>query len=266
MHALTAFLDGPDSPDVPNPIHSTAVASQYGFRAALVGGVTVYGWCVPTILEALGEGWLEDGWADINFRRPVYPGDSLAIEVSEGALSLTNQDGERCVAGEAGLGAAPWLDDLVLPARTTAEPRPGELPILTPANAPIGEDLRPMAHDMTPALAAGYADEKQRDPGPMWHGARPRIHPGWIAAQMTPLLHHSYDYGPSIHTRSQIQHIAAAFAGQQITFAGRFRETYERKGHHYAVIDGVMLGESGAPLARLRHTTIFRIAKPPTAR
>ena len=63
---ITAFLDGPDSPDISNPIHSTEVATQYGFRAALVGGVTVYGWTVPAIIGALGEGWLERGWADVS--------------------------------------------------------------------------------------------------------------------------------------------------------------------------------------------------------
>jgi hypothetical protein len=78
---------------------------------------------------------------------------------------------------------------------------------------------------------------------------------------MTPLLHHSYDYAPAIHTRSQIQHVAPAHPGQTFTFAGTFREAFERKGHHYAVLDGVMLSEAGAELARLRHTTIFHVRR-----
>ena len=72
---LIAFLDGLDSPDISNPIHSTAVAGQYGFKGALVGGVTVYGWATPPILEVLGDRWLNDGWADAAFRQPVYPGE-----------------------------------------------------------------------------------------------------------------------------------------------------------------------------------------------
>jgi hypothetical protein len=45
---------------------------------------------------------------------------------------------------------------------------------------------------------------------------------------------------------------------------GRFVEAYERNGHHYAVVDGLVTTLAGAPIARLRHTTIFRI-RPPRA-
>ena len=264
--SITAFLDGPDSKDISNPIHSTEVAAEYGFKAALVGGVTVYGWTVPAILGALGEAWLEDGWVDVNFRRPVYPGDEMTATVAaDGAdgfsLAMTNGAGDRCLAGAVGRGRAPWLDELQLPTRRQAEPRPDTLPYLTIENAPVGEDLRPMAVHLSREDATTYALEKQHDDGALWTGRDARIHPGWIASKMTPLLHHSYDYAPAIHTRSQIQHLAPALPGQVLTFAGHFREAFERNGHHYGVIDGMMLSETGDELARLRHTTIFRVAK-----
>lgn len=263
---ITAFLDGPDSKDISNPIHSTEVAAQYGFRAALVGGVTVYGWTVPAVLRALGERWLEDGWVDVNFRRPVYPGDEMTARVVPGengaySLEMTNRAGERCLAGSVGLGTAPWFGEIAVPVRRNAEPRPSSLPYLTIENAPVGEDLRPMAAPLPREDAALYALEKQRDASDRWTGEDARIHPGWIASKMTPMLHHSYDYAPAIQTRSQIQHLAPARPGQTLTFAGHFREAFERNGHHYAVVDGVMLSEQCTELARLRHTTIFRVAK-----
>ena len=263
---ITAFLDGPDSKDISNPIHSTEVAAEYGFKAALVGGVTVYGWTAPAVLQALGERWLEDGWVDVNFRRPVYPGDEMTATVTPGdggahSLEMTNNAGERCLVGSVGLGPAPWLAEIGSPARRSAEPRPASVPYLTIENAPVGQDLRPMAAPLSRAEATAYAMEKQRDDSDLWTGEDSRLHPGWIASKMTPLLHHSYDYAPAIHTRSQVQHLAPARAGQTLTFAGHFREAFERNGHHYAVIDGVMLSEQGAELARLRHTTIFRVAK-----
>ena len=265
--SITAFLDGPDSADISNPIHSTEVAAQYGFKAALVGGVTVYGWTVPAILDALGEAWLDEGWVDVNFRRPVYPGDAMTTTVADdGAggytLEMTNGDGERCLTGTVGLGPAPWLSELHLPERRTAEPRPESLPYLTMENAPLGQDIRALAVPLSREDATTYAIEKQADPGERWTGPDARIHPGWIASKMTPMLHHSYDYAPAIHTRSQIQHLAPARPGQTVTFAGHFTNAFERKGHHYAVIDGVMLAEEGHELAHLRHTTIFRVARP----
>ncbi|MBI5948533.1 MAG: hypothetical protein HY875_10390 [Chloroflexi bacterium] len=262
---ITAFLDGPDSPDISNPIHSTAVAAAYGFKAALVGGVTVYGWTIPALIDFFGEAWLDGGWIDVAFRRPVYPGDEMTAAVEDagggtGTLTMTNGEDERCLVGTAGMGDAPWLGELHLPARRTAEPRPAELPWLTIENAPVGQDLRPMAVPFTVDHAVEYALEKQADNHPRWTGDRPRVHPGWLAARMTPMIHHSYDYAPAIHTRSQVQHLARAEAGQVFTVAGRFIETFERKDNHYAVVDGVILAEDGTEVARIRHTTIFRVA------
>ncbi len=262
---LTAFLDGEDSPDIMNPIHSTAVAAEYGFRAALVGGVTVYGWCVPVLLELLGEGWLDDGWVEVNFRRPVYPGDELTINGARGAAKVafeaTKEAGECCLRGEGGRGLAPWFHELHTPWRRKAEPRPETLPWLTLEGAPLGEDLRPMPVPFDVEAASTYARELQRDEHPRWHGTAPRMHPGWLAARMTPMIHHSYDYKPAIHTRSQIQHLAPAVAGQVFTVTGHLVRAYEQKDHHYAQVDGSVLTENGVEVARIRHTTIFRPAR-----
>lgn len=259
---FVAFLDGEDSPDISNPIHSTAVARAFGFKAALVGGVTVWGWCARALIEVLGEGWLKDGWADVHFRRPVYPGDVLTIRVTGGAspnaFEVANEDGDVCLWGEAGRGAAPWLGELTDSAWRSAEAAPSSLPELTLESAPAGSELRPMAVPYQFADGAAYAADKQRDPAPPWIGPGARIHPGWIAARMTPLLKHSFAYGPSIHTRTQVQHLAPALAGQDVTVAGRFIRAYDWKGHHVAELDGVLLAESGAELAKIRHTTIFR--------
>ena len=78
---------------------------------------------------------------------------------------------------------------------------------------------------------------------------------------MTPMIHHSYNYGPAIHARSHIQNLARTEAGQTITVAGHFTDAFERKGHHYAVVDGVILSENSRELSRLRHTTIFQVAR-----
>lgn len=263
---LTAFLDGEDSPTISNPIHSTAVAAEYGFRAALVGGVTVYGWMAPAILQVLGERWLEDGWADVAFRQPVYPGDAMraqALERPDGTaeVAMLNQDETVCIRGEVGLGTAPWFGELNQTARRLPEPRPGQLPALTLETAPVDSDLRPMAVPFPLEDAEAYARNLQRDEVGPWYGSHARVHPGWIAARMTPLLKHSYNYAPAIHTRTQVQHLAPAMAGQTFTVAGHFLRAYEQKGHHYGVVDGVFLAEDGQELARLRHTTIFRVAK-----
>lgn len=273
MHAtaaertIVAFLDGEDSPTISNPIHSTEVAAKYGFRGALVGGVTVYGWLTPVILEVLGERWLRDGWADVRFRRPVFPGDVLTARATPtGAetadVAMLHENGSAAIEGVAGLGRAPWFEDLALSSRRDAEPRPDSCPELTLATAPGRSELRPMLVPFSLEDAGAYATTLQRDDSPRFNGPDALVHPGWIAARMTPLLKHSYAYGPSIHIRSQVQHLAPAHAGQDFTVAGVFLQAYEQKGHHVAELDGSLLAADGTELARLRHTTIFRIRPP----
>ena len=63
---LVAFMDDPDAPRPENPIHSTSGALEYGYAAALVGGVVVYGWATPLILDVLG-----DTWPPPRVRRPL---------------------------------------------------------------------------------------------------------------------------------------------------------------------------------------------------
>jgi len=263
---VTAFLDGPDDPNIPNAIHSTEGAKDYGYKAALVGGVTVWGWATPTILEALGERWLEDGWARVRFRRPTYPGDELTVRVEQNVsgswdFRMTKPDGEDALAGEVGLGKAEWFPEVAQAERTTAEERPEQLPQMTLDLAKAAGDIRPMATEISVEEALEYALEKQRIDLPLFVGEHPRVHPGWIAGRPIRLLHHTFDYGPAIHAGSHIQHLAPFEAGQTITQAARIVDAYERKGHHYAVVDGMLLGEDGTELVRLRHTTIFQVAK-----
>lgn len=265
----TAFLDDADNTDIPNIVHSNEGARRFGFRAAIIAGTTVYGWAVPAVLQLLGPAWLDNGWHDVRFRRPIYPGDQITTRVQEtveeaaaGAFDLTVLDpaGDGALVGQVGLGPAPWLGELHDSQRRTAEPKLDTVPDLVLASAPVGQDLRPLATLITPEDATTYAREIQHDSDPLWAGPRPRLHPGWIAFRMWPFIRHSVHLGPIIHTRSQIQHLAPAFAGQTITSSGHLLEAYERKGHHYFVTDGCITAEDGTDLARFRHTTIFKIA------
>jgi hypothetical protein len=46
-----------------------------------------------------------------------------------------------------------------------------------------------------------------------------------------------------------------------VSVAGRFIEASERKGHQYAVVDGLILGEDGRELTAIRHTTIYQVRR-----
>ena len=165
--------------------------------------------------------------------------------------------------GEAGTGRAPWFDQLEVPERRRPEaPVPeAELVRMELATAPVGRDFRPMAVDASTSFARAWAATRLDDHHPRWHeGDRPRLHPSFLAGRMTPLFRHGYLYGPAIHVRTRIQHLAPARAGQELAVAARLHAAYERKGHHVHESDCWIFGEDGTALAAKRHTGIFKVA------
>ena len=259
-NTIVAFMDDPDEIK-PNPIHSTSVAKDYGFDGALVGGATAYGWTVRTIVDALGLEWLDHGWVELRFKRPIYPGDALEVRVDDdGNLSVKNGD-VLCFEGKVGLGDASWLHELQRPANGAVEPRANTLPRLTLASVPVNQDLAARSVAFSVEDAAVFAEQREREPLQCFYGENARVHPAWIAEQPIHWLHHSYDYGPSIHAQSRIQHLAPVLSGQTFVVARRCTDGYERNGHHYIVNDTELRSERGECVAQVRHTCVFQIAK-----
>lgn len=269
-HRIEAYLANEDSPDISNPIHSTEIAAAFGFDGPLIGGVTVWGWATPAILEAIGDGWLSRGWAEFAFRQPVYPGDVLAVVVEpdggdaagQWSVTMTNQDGVECVRGTVGLGDAEWLAEFATPELMTAAPSPDPKPPLLLDSAPIGRDWLPLSVDATAEFAREFAQEEQHSGDARFIGDTPLLHPAWTAGWAEALMRHNVYIPSSMHTRSRVQHLAAIPAGQTVTGGAHFTEAYERRAHHFANYDVLLRGEDGEDLARLRHWTIFRIATP----
>ena len=267
---LTAVLDDADEPKPDNMIHSTDGARAYGYRAALVGGATVYGWAVRTIVRALGPGWLTHGWAQVTFRKPVYPADSLRARVlATGELVLlcdSRGDGQRntpeiCIDGQVGLGDAPWLADLSYPELLLPVERASVVPRLTPANVPSGQPLIARRVPLSRQEAVRFARDKERESDLQFVGDSPLAHPAWLASQPIYLLHHNFEYGPAIHVQSHIQHLAPAPVDTTYLVAGSCVDSYERKGHFYMVNDCLLRDGAGTDVARLRHTVIYQVAR-----
>lgn len=268
---FTAIMKDQNDPDMMkrNKIHTKDGGSAYGFRGALIGGVTIYGWCIPAILEAFGEDWLDRGWIYIQFRRPTYPDERVNVEVTRDGSGLHHLEatkdggngGEVCLRAELGIGDAPWLDQFVLSKKMEADPKTDDLEWITLENAPVGRDIRTLSYTVT-AEEARQLGREQLQPLDLFTGDEPLVHPSVIARHMITLLAHSYHYGnPSIHASSHIQNFSRARAGQTFTLTGHMIDAYEKNGHHYSVVDGDLFDESGREITRIRHTNIFKVAK-----
>ena len=267
--SVTATPDPPPA-GIPNPIHAEDGASSAGYAGALVAGVRTYGWVAEAVIEVLGPDWLDDGWADVTLRRPVYAGDLVTIVVgpsgsatggSDAAWTVSATVGERVVLdGAAGLGSASWAGDIDPPAPGPALDAPALRPTYTIDSAPVGRPLRPLGGYLSVSGARRLAlDELGQTSSRVPDG---RLHPWFLAARMAPLTRHNFTYGPTIHVRTQIQHLGPARAEQELVVGARIVEVYDRKDHWYQVLDGLVVGSGGAPgcpeLARIRHHTIFR--------
>lgn len=261
--SITAFLDGDDSLEISNIIHSTAGAARYGYSGALVGGTTVYSWSAGALVEALGDAWLDEGWVEFQLRKPVYPDEVITTRVTANGgdveFTMTKHTGDIAVRGTAGLGVADFYSEISTASDRTPQPQPAERTYITRAVAPLGEDLPAMAIDLSAADAEFYADQKARDSDPRWRGTRGRVHPGWIAQRANALLAHTWRY-TAIHASSQIQHLAPVHPDQQLLVSGRLESGYERKGHEYAVIDLSLSSQDGRELVRMRQPTIYQVA------
>ncbi len=271
IRSVTATPDPPPV-GIPNPIHGDDGASSAGYAGALVAGVRTYGWVAEAVVEVLGTGWLDDGWADVTLRRPVFAGDLVTIIVGPGELAtggsgaagartVTATVGERLVLdGAVGLGPASWAGDIDPPEPGPALDPLALRPTYTIDSAPVGKPLRPLgthlSADEARHLSLGdLGQTSSRVPDG-------RLHPWFLAARMSPLTRHNFTYGPTIHVRTQIQHRGPARAEQDVVVGARIVEVYDRKDHWYQVLDGLVVGAGGAPgcpeMARIRHHTIFR--------
>ena len=272
----------PDPPPVgiANPIHAEDGATGAGYQGALVAGVRTYGWVADAVQALVGPTWLEAGWADISLRRPLYASETVVIDIdlaSDAASAGTEPGppstpgsapmarwlvraavgGDRVVLdGEVGMGQAPWFEDIEPPPVGPALEPPRVRPTYTLDTVPYRVALRPLKAFVNGEAARRLATV---DLG-LEHSDLPegRLHPWFLAARMAPLTRHNFTYGPTIHVRTQIQHLAPAQADQAIIIGAHIVQAYERKGHWYQILDGMVTGEGNRELARLRHTTIFR--------
>ena len=269
-NTFIAYLDDEDSPDISNPIHSTEVASSYGFSGPLVGGVTVWGWCTDTILEALGEDWLDQGWSEYSFRQPTFPGDVLTIKAekmagsnnSEWEITMSNQSNVVCVSGKVGLGNAPWAREFIRPITIDVVEEVEDKELMILEKVEVNKDWNAKTLTFSDEVNEEFLSVKQHTENPLFIGESAIAHPSWIAGWAEQLLRHNFIIPTSMHTRSRVQHVRKISLGTPVVAGARLLDVYERKSHHFANFDVLIQDQCGVDLALLRHWTIFRIATP----
>jgi acyl dehydratase len=250
--------------DSSNLIHNDEHARRFGFKAGLVPGVSIYAYMSRSLVECAAADWLERGSAEVRFLHPVYEGEEVRVT---GTLSSVSKDGTLrfeyqaanpqgvvCGAGNASLPLKPPAPEpsiRAFPAGRLRTGRPISLETIK-----VGERLTRVVSQFTWNLNWEYCQKIVHDHHEIY---REYAHPGWLLSRANLILAANYALPPWIHVTSAVQNYGAHKKECPVETRGLVRERFERKGHHFIVLDLGLFAEDRC-LATIRHTAIFRIA------
>ena len=254
------------SVDSENKIHDDAVAATYGFRGALVPGITVYAYMTVPLVERFGFDWLERGSIQVKFHQPFYDGDEVIVggrvdaesEPVKVSVTAERSDGIVCAT------ALATIDD---PANWLGEPEIGDYP-----ETPLPEfESRPEASremlvpgaslgtlvenfDLPDAALLNRLDERL----PIYFGSQAVAHPFALLRFSNQILMSNFKLGPWIHAASDVINRSVVRSGEEVSVRGRVRECFERKGHEFVVLDVLVAAGRDRIVQQVRHTAIYR--------
>jgi acyl dehydratase len=246
-----------DQPNSPNPIHRDDYARSLGYPGGLVAGVTLYTYACDAAVRVMGGDWLEHGYGDIRFHKPVYDSEELTItatpiEGSDWGVSLIC-DGLRAEAvvgpyretiSESGLkrGGGPEPDLLKKDVSLK-----GEL-LRTPAERTM--DREGLERFITDSGLEGtpLADELR---------SRGLIAPNLIAGAPFYVLGRTHPYAVVIHTSSTTEWVGPARLGETLYTWGVVEDAFEKRGRFYVTQRVVTVDGAGNKVARMLHTGTY---------
>jgi acyl dehydratase len=250
-----------------NRIHDDAVAAGYGFRGGLVPGVIVYGYMTVPLVERYSMDWLERGSMQVKFHLPFYEGEHVIVrsEIDRDshptkiAVTASREDEIVCAT------ALATVDDpsLWLGPPTGWSDRAVDLPSLDARPAATLDSLR--AGTRLGTVSEAFDSKKCEtelldrigEKLSVYFGAGAVAHPSFLLGLCNQALVRNYKLGPWIHTASEIKNWSSARDGELIAVNGMVRDSYERKGHEFVVLD-LEVSASRRLVQQVRHTAIFR--------
>ncbi len=239
-----------------NRMHDDTVARRFGFAGGLVPGVDVFAYMSHMPLAKWGRAFLERGVMDGRFLKPVYDGEIAEItaeDVDGGMAIKVESRGQLCATGHASLPQA--SPHLRLEDFSSAAPVAERAPVDHTSYAP-GSWLGIPPFRQGVALLNDYLrDIREADP---IYAKDNIVHPGTLLRTMNWALMENAVLGPWIHVGSTIQNFGIATATDELTVRAKVIANYERKGHKFVELDGVIVANSKALVAHCHHVAIYQ--------
>jgi hypothetical protein len=243
-----------------NKIHHDDVARMYGFQGGLVPGVTVYAYMTHPVVETFGRPWLEHGTMAARFVRPCYDGDEITIDAvpEDGALQLTaHRAGDEVIAtGTAALPSPPASPPPITGYPTA--PLPAERPPATRATLAACDLLGSWEATFRAEHTPAFLDEIGENLA--LFRADGIAHPGYLLLSANWILGGNVRLGPWMHVGSEVTNYGVVTDGERVSTRGRVAGLFERKGHHFAELDLLLVADEIRVVQHVRHTAIYDIA------
>ena len=239
-----------------NKMHDDTVAKRYGFSGGLVPGVDVMAYMMHLPVAKWGRAFLERGWIEARFIKPVYDGEATEVsgEERDGLLSIQVESrGQLCATGTASLPASAPLVSIsdFNEVAAIAERRP-----VNELSYQLGKWLGTMPRAWAGEAAQEYlSDVRERDP---IYEAEGLGHPGLLQRVMNKVLVDNAILGPWIHVGSRMQLLSAARSGDELTARAKVTGNYEKKGHRFVELDALVIANGRTPLAHCQHIAIYQ--------
>jgi len=238
-----------------NKMHDDSVARRFGFQGGLVPGVDVFAYMSHMPVAKWGRAFLDRGLMDGRFFKPVYDGETAAVtaeEVDGGLAIRVESRGELCATGSASmpsdtpkLSLGDFQSASVIGKHAPADEKSYatgkwlSIPPFTLGTQGSLDYLRDARE--TEAL---YANEKI-------------VHTGMLLRTMNWALMENAILGPWIHVGSTIRYLGTANVEDELTVRAKVTGNYERKGHKFVELDGVIVSRGDKLVAHCQHVAIY---------
>ncbi|MGH8636652.1 MAG: hypothetical protein ACREUX_15535 [Burkholderiales bacterium] len=247
-----------------NRMHSDEVARQFGFKGALVPGVTVFAHMTRPLVERYGESWLGKGIAEVSFAKPAYEGDLLTVRTrtdeagSAYELTCTNEEGVELARMSSHI---PQSSPAVDPRSDTPPAPPIEArPIVTWELMEVGKPFPALAWSPTAADNRQWCADVRDDLSIYTSGDTPCLHPGFVLRQANYVLRNRFTLPAWIHTGSRMVFHHVLRVGPAYEIRAIPEEKWQRKGHELVRLY-VAIRAGNKTMAEVMHSAIFNPRK-----
>lgn len=254
-----AYIARNPIPESENAMHRDEGAAEYGFNGGLVPGITLLAYACESLRGALGEPWLQNGYARLVYRRPIYDRDAISVEVvrrpsgADADVVVRSEEGLPCAVGEAAVhghrytGSRPSLVSRPLPTR------PAEF---------AGHALVAM-EELGSIVVVPEVDQVCRELAtfgldPSWYANADVVPLAYLAEMWFALADANFvRSGPSILAGNELSIVRPVAFGERLSLRARIDRLFMRRGNRYATFEIGWFGEDDAPCLWALHTSIY---------